>query len=59
MTNFDTHGYFIELFVILIEYGRQVYGFLLGYLLYPLGMVGMGTFSLAPYPLPDRKPANI
>jgi hypothetical protein len=34
-------------------------GILLGHLSYPPGMVGMDMFSLAPYPLPDRKPANI
>jgi hypothetical protein len=33
-------------------------GILMGHLLYPSGMVGMGMFSLAPYPLPDKKPAK-
>jgi hypothetical protein len=34
-------------------------GILLGHLLYPSSMVGMGMFSLAAYPLPNRKLANI
>jgi hypothetical protein len=34
-------------------------GILLGHLLCPSGMVGVGMFSVAPYPLPDGQPANI
>ena len=34
-------------------------GILLGHLLCPSGMVGVGMFSVAPYPLPDGEPANI
>jgi hypothetical protein len=34
-------------------------GILLGNLLYPSGTVGVGMFSVVPYPLPDRKPVNI
>jgi hypothetical protein len=30
-------------------------GILLGHLLYPLGMVGVGIFSLASYPLSDKE----
>jgi hypothetical protein len=32
---------------------------LLGHLLCPAGTVGVGMFSVAPYPLPDGVPANI
>jgi hypothetical protein len=32
---------------------------LLGHLLCPSGTVGVGMFSVAPYPLPDGEPANI
>jgi hypothetical protein len=34
-------------------------GILLGHLLCPSGTVGVGMFSVAPYPLPDGEPANI
>jgi hypothetical protein len=34
-------------------------GILLGHMLYPSGMVGVGMFSIAPYLLPDEKPTNI
>jgi hypothetical protein len=34
-------------------------GILLSHLLCPSGTVGVGMFSLAPYPLPDGEPANI
>jgi hypothetical protein len=34
-------------------------GILLGHLLCPSGMVVVGMFSIAPYPLPDGEPANI
>jgi hypothetical protein len=32
---------------------------LLGHLLCPSGMVGVGMFSVVPYPLPDGELANI
>jgi hypothetical protein len=34
-------------------------GILLGHLLCPSGTVGVGMFSVAPYPLPDGEPTNI
>jgi hypothetical protein len=34
-------------------------GILLGHLLCPSGTMGVGMFSVAPYPLPDGEPANI
>jgi hypothetical protein len=34
-------------------------GILLGHLLWPSGMVDVGMFSVAPYPLPNGEPANI
>jgi hypothetical protein len=37
----------------------DTHGILLGHLFYLSGTVGINMFSLAPYPLPDRKPANI
>jgi hypothetical protein len=34
-------------------------GILLGHLLCPSDTVGVGMFSVVPYPLPDEEPANI
>jgi dipeptide/tripeptide permease len=42
MTNFDTHRYFIGLFVIPIEYGGQAYGFFIGLFVISIGYGGHG-----------------
>jgi hypothetical protein len=37
----------------------DTHGYFIGSFVIPIGYGGHGMFSLVPYPLPDRKPANM